>query len=326
MQEFKFNVTGTERKRLIEAISELTNSKITYNGAPTFSYDCGGYHIDKTGLVTGEYDLNLFVGLAERGFEPEILPIPAEESAEPEVIPAVKETAHTAAQGEDTAQAETEPASPIQFSTPRGTFRIEKIYATAEEAKADDYGIYFTHEQHDVYIKQNPDGMTEHSKLFALVGEPIPQPEEPADRLTVEIPNDFTPDQMDNLCKMVIAKEKLLKKALGATELPIKVAEGKVAFPWFTLFDPSEAAYYVQFIGLLCKTAKEKKRVTAKAPGSFENEKFSMRVWLISLGAVGKEYGNMRKLLGKNLGGESGWRYGKPEKAVLAAREVDGHE
>lgn len=249
MSEFQFNVTGTERKRLVGAISELTNSKITYNGAPTFSYDCGGYHIDKTGLVTGEYNLNLFVGLSERGFEAEISPVSAEESTEPEVIPAVEETAHTAAQGEDTAQAET------------------------------------------------------------------------SDRLTVEIPNDFTPDQMDNLCKMVIAKESLLKKALGAENLPVRVTEEKVCFPWFALSDPSEAAYYVQFIGLLCETAKEKKRVTAKAPESFENEKFCMRIWLISLGAVGKEYGNMRKLLGKNLGGESGWRYGKPEKAAPAAEE-----
>lgn len=249
MSKFQFNVTGTERKRLVGAISELTNSKITYNGAPTFSYNCGGYHINKTGLVTGEYDTNLFVGLAARGFEPDILSIPTEENTEPEVIPAVKEEANTAAQGDDTAQTES------------------------------------------------------------------------SNCLTVEISNDLSPNQLDNLCKIVISKEQLLKKALDAAKLPIKVTEEKVCFPWFTLSDPSEATYYVQFIGLLCNTAKEKKRVTAKAPESFENEKFSMRVWLISLGAVGKEYGNMRKLLGKNLGGESGWRYGKPEKSVPATEE-----
>lgn len=252
MKEFNFNVTGTQRKALVGAISELTDSKITYNGAPSFSYDCGGYHIDKTGLVTGEYDLNLLVGLAERGFEPEISQIPVEESNEPQVIPAVEEAAYTAAQGDDTAQVEAD------------------------------------------------------------------------DRLTVEVTNDFTPEQLDNLYKMVIAKEPLLKKALGAEDLSIRVTEKKVCFPWFTLSNPSEAVYYVQFIGLLCETAKEKKRVTAKASESFENEKFSMRVWLISLGALGKEYGNTRKLMGKNLGGESGWRYGKPEKS--SESEVQGDE
>lgn len=252
MSEFQFNATGTQRKALVGAIFELTNSKIAYNGAPTFSYDCGGYHIDKTGLVTGEYDVNLFVGLEERGFEPETVPIPTEKSTEPKVIPVAEETAHTAAQGDDMAQVES------------------------------------------------------------------------TDCLTVEVRNDFTPEQLDNLYKMVIAKEQLLKKALGAAELPIQVAEEKVAFPWFTLSDPSEAAYYVQFIGLLCATAKEKKRITAKAPENFQNEKFSIRVWLISLGAVGKEYGNMRKLLGKNLGGESGWRYGKPENVPITESENTG--
>lgn len=318
MNEFNFNVTGTQRKTLVGAISELTNSKITYNGAPSFSYDCGGYHIDKTGLVTGEYNLNLFVGLAERGFEPEISPIPAEETHEPEVIPAQHDGADTGAQGE-----------PILFSTPRGTFTIEKIYPTAAEVEADDYGIYFTHENHDVYIKHNPDGLTEHSKLFALVGEPLPVPQEPeetADRLTVEVPNDFTPEQIDNLAKMVIAKEPLLKKALGAEKLPIRVLEDKVAFPWFTLEKPGDTSCYIQFIAALCNTAKEKKRVTAKAHESFENEKFSMRVWLIGLGMIGKEYGNARKLLGKNLGGESGWRYGKPESTSPAAEEAPTEE
>ena len=118
---------------------------------------------------------------------------------------------------------------------------------------------------------------------------------------------------------MVTAKEPLLKKALGAEELPIRVLEDTIEFPWFTLETPEDAAYYAQFIHALCATAKEKKRVTAKAPDTFENEKFSMRVWLIGLGLVGKEYGKPRKLLAKNLSGDSGWRYGKPEKSPEAA-------
>ena len=37
MQDFKFNVTGTERKKLVGAISEILNKPINYLGAPTFS-------------------------------------------------------------------------------------------------------------------------------------------------------------------------------------------------------------------------------------------------------------------------------------------------
>ena len=287
--EFKFNVTGQDRKRLVGAISELLNAPTKYLGAPTFAYEIGEYHIDKTGTVTGEYSLSLLAGLEARGFEYE-----------------ASKTFH--------------------FITPRGTLLIQALYDTAAEAEADGYGIYFTHNEHDVYIKTNPDGATEHSKLFALVGKPLRQPESPeepaadeSDRLTVEVPNDFTPEQIDNLCKMVAAKEPLLKKALGAEELPIRVLEDTIEFPWFTLETPDDAAYYTQFIDALCKTAKEKKRVNAKAPDTFENEKFSMRVWLIGLGLIGKEYVKTRKLLAKNLRGDSGWRYGKPEKAPETA-------
>ncbi len=60
--------------------------------------------------------------------------------------------------------------------------------------------------------------------------------------------------------------------------------------------------------------------MTAKAKEAFENEKFAMRVWLIGLGLVGKEFGLARKLLMANLGGNSSWRYGAPDKA---AQEVD---
>ena len=256
MNEFNFNVTGAQRKTLVGAISELTNSKIAYNGAPSFSYDCGDYHIDKSGLVTGEYDRNLFEGLAERGFKPEISPIPDEETHEPEIIPVTEETPDTTAQGE------------------------------------------------------------------AL---PVPQePEEIAEHLTVEVPNDFTPEQLDNITKMTAAKEPLLKKALGAEELPIRVTEDKVAFPWFTLQNPGDTAYFIQFIAALCKTAKEKKRITAKAPESgFENERFTMRVWLIGLGLVGKEDGNTRKLLLQNLTGNAAWRYGAPDKKT-ASDPADG--
>ena len=49
-----YNVTGPERKSLVAAISHELNTPTNYLGAPTFAYEVGGYHIDKTGTVTGE--------------------------------------------------------------------------------------------------------------------------------------------------------------------------------------------------------------------------------------------------------------------------------
>ncbi len=84
--------------------------------------------------------------------------------------------------------------------------------------------------------------------------------------LCVEVPNDFTDLQIDNLAAMAAAKELLLKKVLDAKRLPIRGTEDKIAFNWFTLSDPADATYYLQFIYALCETAKEKKRITATKP------------------------------------------------------------
>ena len=38
-----YNVTGKERKNLVEAIAAITGEKAKYQGAPTFSYKIGAY-------------------------------------------------------------------------------------------------------------------------------------------------------------------------------------------------------------------------------------------------------------------------------------------
>jgi hypothetical protein len=68
---------------------------------------------------------------------------------------------------------------------------------------------------------------------------------------------------------------------------------------------------YAQFIAALCKTAKAKQRVTAKAHEDYSNPKFSMRCWLISLGLSGEEFKQTRKLLLRNLSGNSAFSKGK---------------
>ena len=129
--------------------------------------------------------------------------------------------------------------------------------------------------------------------------------------LTISYPLDgFNPQTLDNLNKMVISKAPLIKKALGADELPVQIDCEEVKFPWFKAGLSSEDINaYAQFICQLCKTAQAKTRVTATAPESFENEKFAIRVWLISLNMKGTEYAHARKILMLNLDGNSGFRY-----------------
>jgi len=141
-----------------------------------------------------------------------------------------------------------------------------------------------------------------------------------AGRVTIEVPwEGFTPESFDNLCKLANSKAPLIKKVLGAEDLPIRVVENRIQFPWFPACAAADLAAYTQFVVALCDTAKEKKRVTARPQETYENEKFALRVWMIGLGLKGADYSATRKLMLKNLSGDSSWRYGKPEKATVAA-------
>ena len=285
---YKFGLKGDQRKALVSAMQQLLQVKMEYLGAPTFAYQLGDYHIDKHGTVTGPESLNLMVGLLERGFEPE---------ADPS----------------------------FHLITPRGTLLCQRRYDTAAEAEADGYNIAFHHEGRDVFMKPAPDGKTEHSKWFAVVGAPFEEAPEPeADVVCIEVPAaDFTPEAIENLRKMVAAKEALIKKALSAEALPIEVGEETIGFPWFAATtDGDHINAYAQFIAALTHTARTKKRVNAKAPeNGFENESFAMRVWLIGLGLVGPDFKLARALLGRGLSGSTAWRYGAPEKAAPAPQE-----
>jgi hypothetical protein len=73
--QINYNVTGSERKRLVMSIAEITGAEVKYKGAPTFTYEVDCFSIDKNGVLTfddrtdrGEIE-NLIDKLSERGFE-----------------------------------------------------------------------------------------------------------------------------------------------------------------------------------------------------------------------------------------------------------------
>jgi hypothetical protein len=57
---------------------------------------------------------------------------------------------------------------PEHVATPRGTFRVSARFETGAEAGNEGYGIYFTHEDFDVYTS-HPIPEKPHHTLFALV-------------------------------------------------------------------------------------------------------------------------------------------------------------
>ena len=75
MFTFRYNVTGPERKRLVEAIAEIHGGTPRYLGAPTFAYEVDYFTVSRDGAVSfddradSEEIETLVEALAERGFE-----------------------------------------------------------------------------------------------------------------------------------------------------------------------------------------------------------------------------------------------------------------
>lgn len=211
---------GKERKKLVEAISEIVGVPAKYKGAPSFDYEVGDFIVDKKGTVSFDPATEssvvqaLMAQLAERGFEIE---------------------------------------SP--------------------------------------------------------------------DRITIEVPLEgFTTQALENLEKLIASKADLIKKAIGTDSLELERTKNTVKFPWFPLGSSDEVDAFYLLVEGLCRTAKKRKRVTAKEK-SLENEKFAFRVFLIQLGFVGDEYKQARKILLKNLTGNSAFRDGAPTKMEVADNE-----
>lgn len=144
---------------------------------------------------------------------------------------------------------------------------------------------------------------------------------ESPDRITIEVPlADFTEQALENLDRLIASKANLIKKAIGTDTLLVERTETTLKFPWFPIGTSDEVAAFTLLINGLCKVAKERKRITAKEK-HVENEKFAFRVFLIQLGFVGDEYKVARKVLLKNLTGNSAFKNGVPIKG-----EVKGDE
>jgi hypothetical protein len=179
-------------------------------------------------------------------------------------------------------------------------------------------------------IAENPAPEADSAQKTAEIAEtqaeiaekPAPQAE--TDHVTIEYPRTgFTPEKLDNLCKLVAAKEELIKLAIGADELPIQADEEKISFPWLQTTDPEMVDALATFICALCKTALTKKRVTATPQPTGINDRYRFRCFMLHIGMIGPEYATARTRLMRDLSGNSGWLV-PPEKApeVLASESI----
>lgn len=150
--------------------------------------------------------------------------------------------------------------------------------------------------------------LLEHLKEKGFTGKA----EQTEDRLAVSMPKEsFTPEALGNLAKLVENKGGLMARAFQADEVRLTVTEDAVSFPWFPFTaNPDEAAAYTEFVEKLCGMARRVRRVSGK-PIETDNDKYAFRCFLLRLGFIGDEYKAARKILLKNLTGNSAFRHGK---------------
>ena len=160
----------------------------------------------------------------------------------------------------------------------------------------------------DSVDRETVSSLLEHLKEKGFTGEA----EQTEDRLVVSIPRElFTQGALENLAKLVENKGGLMAQAFQADEIRLAVTEDTVSFPWFPFTaNPDEVAAYTEFVEKLCGMARSMKRVSGK-PTETDNDKYAFRCFLLRLGFIGDEYKAARKILLKNLTGNSAFRHGK---------------
>lgn len=126
--------------------------------------------------------------------------------------------------------------------------------------------------------------------------------------LTISMP--LNKVEVENLTRLLEAKGSLIRKALGVTDIRIKISEDKVSFPWFeTIPSSEELDAYTKFIAALCEMSVKAKRVTAKEK-KVDNDKYAFRCFLLRLGFIGAEFKAERKILLQNLTGSAAFKSG----------------
>ena len=134
----------------------------------------------------------------------------------------------------------------------------------------------------------------------------------PSESLRIPLSN-LTPQERTNLSTILTAKHHLLRKAIPGFLLE----NNHILITHPTTFPPQEKAACLLFTEKLLLTASTRKwlvpsRKNAQAPSS---EKYQFRIWLNQLGLKGAGFAGARKILMRNLSGNSA--YSTDEKMAL---------
>ena len=129
-----------------------------------------------------------------------------------------------------------------------------------------------------------------------------------------------------NLENLYESKGELFQKALDIPFSQVAdTSQGKengiISFPYFkSTINKKELLSDIQFAQIVSSFAENNRTVSQKKSEN-QNDKFMMRTWLVRAGMVGEEYKFARKMLTKNLEGNSAWQK-MMEPTEIESKEV----
>ena len=328
MTTIRYATSGEQRKKLVNALSEILECESKYLKAPSYGYEVGSCVVNRTGDIEFPDDMTeeeieaIVKKLTWHGFE-RVLDEP---TGEIDGAPALEESAlgaedPTEENVSDAVEANVEESEDVLDET---VVEEDKI-AAAEDSTASKETSAESIEESEAPVL--PEGNFESAEATKeATGEPseetsIPEATEPK-KIVIELPGSYLDEaELGRVRAIVASKATVLKKALETDDLSIERKEDKVCFPWFTDHGiDGEMNAYMQLVSGIAKRAKMLTRVTATESPS-DNDKFTMRLFLVSLNFKGPEYAFARKFFLRNLSGNSGWRT-EEAKARHDARKV----
>lgn len=329
MTTIKYAASGEQRKQLVNALSEILECESKYLKAPSYGYEVGSCVVNRTGDIEFPDDMTeeeietIVKKLTWHGFERvldeptgEIDGAPVLEESSPGAEDPTEENVSDAV--EATVE-ESEDVLDDEIVADENKIGATEDYDTSTETSAE-----FIEEPEAPVM---PEGSFESAEATEEVTEeqseetPLPEATEPK-KIVIELPNSYLNEaELGRVRAIVASKATVLKKALETDDLSIERKEDKVCFPWFTDHGiDGEAKAYMQLVSGIAKRAKMLTRVTATESPS-DNDKFTMRLFLVSLNFKGAEYAFARKFLLRNLTGNSSWRT-EGAKARHDARKI----
>ncbi len=228
--------------------------------------------------------------------------------------------------------------------------RKEKVKTLEEHFKAKSKYLGAPSFAYEIETESETYTIDREGRIILISGEEIeleeilePRPEESESEVELEIPMDgHQGNTLRNILNLIYTKQPLIKKALGIEEdlveedfIKLLKEERVISIDSFEKalkkigynghpgvdfdfenktfsFKDAKGEAAIWLFALINKKAKSQKFSQVRKTDT-DNEKYTFRTWLNSLGMIGKDYAEIRKELLKNLTGNPSFRTLKKE-------------